>query len=271
MKSTDRTILLVVLGLVAVAGLWFGLISPKRSELAKVDDEVATTQASVAQAEELALAAVEAKDDYKSDYERLIVLGKAVPGDDDVASLMDQIDGLATRAGVTFSGLKLSADVASAEAAPTPAAALPAEQPAEGDAPAPTAAPATETAVAGLPLGATVGTAGLPVMPYDLTFKGTFFDIADFMAGLDGLVRAGEHDLTVDGRLLTVDGFSVTPDPNVGFPTLVASLRVTAFVVPADQGLTGGATAAAPTLAVPAEPASGTPTAPTAVATPPTP
>ncbi len=270
MKSSDRTIVLVVLGLAVVAGLWFGLISPKRSEVAKLDDEVATQQAAVSQQEQLALAAVEAKDDYKADYERLIVLGKAVPGDDDVASLMDQVNGLAERAGVTFSGLKLSADAATTDiAAPAATETPPSDQPA--DTPVPTPAPATETAVAGLPLGATVGPAGLPVMPYDLTFKGTFFDIADFMAGLDGLVRAGERDLGVDGRLLTVDGFSLAPDPNVGFPTLVASLRVTTFVAPADQGLTAGATPATPAPGTtPAETTTATP-APTAAATAPTP
>jgi Tfp pilus assembly protein PilO len=276
MKSSDRTILLVVVGLVVVGGIWFGLVSPKRSELAKLDEEVATTQAAVAQDEQLALTAAEAKDSYRPAYQRLIGLGKAVPGDDDVASLIDQVDVLATRAGVTFSGLVLAEDAAGDAAAPAPA---PATEPAagtepSGDAPATTpAAPATEAAAANLPLGATVGAAGLPVMPYDLTFSGTFFEIADFMAGLDDLVQVKGEDLGVDGRLITVDGFSLAPDGDVGFPTLTASLRVTTYVAPADQGITGGAdpAAPAPAAATPAATTPATPTAPTASVTPPAP
>ena len=50
------------------------------------------------------------------------------------------------------------------------------------------AAPATETAAANLPIGATVGSAGLPTLPYDLDFKGNFFQVADFVSGLDELI-----------------------------------------------------------------------------------
>ena len=60
-----------------------------------------------------------------------------------------------------------------------------------------------------LPLGAAVGSAGLPTMPYDLTFTGDFFDIADFMAGLDAMVKVDGKGIGVDGRLLTIDGFSL--------------------------------------------------------------
>ena len=41
---------------------------------------------------------------------------------------------------------------------------------------------ATEASAATLPLGATVGPAGLAVMPFALTFSGDFFEIADFLA-----------------------------------------------------------------------------------------
>jgi Tfp pilus assembly protein PilO len=274
MKSTDRTIVLVVLGLVVVGALWFGLISPKRSELSKLDEDLAQAQAEVTQAEQLAATAVEAKDDYRSDYERLIALGKAVPGDDDVASFIDQVDSLATRAGVDFSSLKLAAGGGgTATTTAAPAATDGSPTPAEGDdaAAATLPAPATETAAALLPLGATIGTAGLPVMPYDLIFTGTFFEVADFMASLDDLVRLKGDTLGVEGRLVTVDGFGLAPDPERGFPALAATLHVTTYVAPADQGATGGATPAAPTTAVPADASAGTPTVPTASATAPTP
>jgi Tfp pilus assembly protein PilO len=277
-KSSDRTILLVVLGLVALGALWFGVISPKRSELATLDEDVASAQVAATESEQLAAAAAEAKETYRADYRQLIVLGKAVPGDDDAASLIDQVDGLAKEAGVEFAGIRLAAEAGAADAAAAAAASpannadAPAEG-AEGDEPAaPAAVPATEAAASELPLGAAVGSAGLPVMPYDLTFTGTFFDIADFMAGLDGLVRADRDGLGVDGRLITVDSFTLAPDPDAGFPTLTASLRVTTFVAPEDQGVTGGAAPAAPApTATPAATPAPAPTAPTATATAPTP
>ena len=69
-----------------------------------------------------------------------------------------------------------------------------------------------------LPIGATVGTAGLPVMPYELVFEGGFFDIADFFGRIDGMVaQTNGEKTTVDGRLLTIDGFNFSPAPD-GLP-----------------------------------------------------
>jgi Tfp pilus assembly protein PilO len=122
-----------------------------------------------------------------------------------------------------------------------------------------TTAPATEATAATLPIGATVGTAGLPVMPYDLSFSGGFFEVADFLADLDELVDAGGSKAQVRGRLLTVDGFSLAPVENAAGgsttdPTLNVTLAVTTYLTPAEQGLVAGATPGgpAPTTPVPA-------------------
>lgn len=255
MKSSDRTILVgvAVLGLLAAA--WFMLLSPKRAELTKLNEEVAELELSAGEQEQLALAGEAAKASFDANYHRLVVLGKAVPGDDDTASLLVQTSALAGRAGLEFRTLNLSAGGVEAPAPPTAAAETTADAPAGLDpsgAAAP--APATEAAAATLPIGATVGAAGLPVMPYDLTFKGQFFDIVDFLAALDKQVRVVGDGGVVDGRLMTVDGFSLKGSATDGFPHLDASLHVTTFVAPADQGLTAGATPAAPPASVPAEP-----------------
>lgn len=90
-------------------------------------------------------------------------------------------------------------------------------------------------------------------MPYEMSFTGDFFQIADFMERLDGLVhiRGGVPD--VRGRLLTVDGFTLTPaeDDTSANPELTASLSVTTFLTPADQGITAGATPSGPATATP--------------------
>ena len=121
---------------------------------------------------------------------------------------------------------------------PAPAEVAPSTESVDTPAPAPVA---TEAAAASLPIGATVGPAGLPVMPYELQFQGDFFQIADFVAGLDKGVSAGKKgEVSVDGRLMTVDGFSLTRDLQKGFPSLLANFAVTTYVTPTEEGLTAG-------------------------------
>jgi Tfp pilus assembly protein PilO len=121
-----------------------------------------------------------------------------------------------------------------------------------------TPAAATEATAANLPLGAAVGSAGLPTMPYNLTFEGTYFDVANFLKGVDDLVHMrGSSQVAADGRLLTIDGFSLTLGGETGSsiptgktdpsnPTLEVTLAVTSYVTPSDQGLTAGATPGGP-------------------------
>jgi hypothetical protein len=111
-------------------------------------------------------------------------------------------------------------------------------------------------------------------MPYDLHLSGGFFGIADFLESLDGLVHTRNGGVTVNGRLLTVDGFSLTTgegsadsttSPTAGQAStgLQAEVAVTSFLTPADQGVTGGSTPAGPAVTdpgttVPTASASGT-------------
>ena len=250
MKSSDRKILLGVAFVGLIAAFWFMVLSPKRAEISKLDEEIASLETSVAEQEQLAAASEEAKEGYGNAYQRLVVLGKAVPADADTPSLITQVTGLAAKSGVDFRSITLADGGAAPAAAPAPA---PAPAPTEGDeaadAPPAEPVPATEVAAAMLPIGATVGAAGLPVMPYDLGFRGDFFQIADFMAEIDALVRSdpsAPDAIGVEGRLLTVNGFTLEGDSADGFPKLKAEMSVTAYVAPADQGATGGATAAAP-------------------------
>jgi Tfp pilus assembly protein PilO len=291
-KGSDKRILLIFGAIVMLGALWFGVISPKRAHLGELSDDVATKQAEVTQQEATATTAASAKKTYESDYQQLITLGKAVPADDDVSSLIDQIQGLADQSGIDFLGLSLDESGGSA-AAPAPTssssgATTGTTPPPSGDTASSgdtsstgsneaatatqTAAPATETAAADLPLGATVGAAGLPVMPYALSFRGSFFEIADFMAAIDKMVRTDAEGVQVDGRLLTVDGFDLHPD-EAGTGELSVTLNVTSYVAPADQGETAGATPTtpAPDAAAPAATPPATPAPPTAAVATPTP
>lgn len=242
MKSTNGLIVAMLAIVVLAGAFWVLALSPKREEASKLGAQVEEVKASLAKHRAEATQAVEARKGFPVDYQQLVVLGQAVPGGDETASLLVQLNQIADRAGVTFGEFKLSA--AGGEAAPAPAA----EPAPEGGAGTPASNPVspTEATASLLPLGATIGPAGLGVMPYTLTFSGDFFHIADFIRGLDSLVKTENSRVAVDGRLITIDGFSLAPDPVGGFPALQATFEVTTYLTPPSQGVTAGATPAAP-------------------------
>jgi Tfp pilus assembly protein PilO len=271
MKTSDRTLLLVVPLVAAVVALWFLVLSPKREEANKLGDQISKLERSVADQKQAADQGLVARKSFPSDYHRLVVMGKAVPADDETASLLVEVNRIAQDTGVDFRAIALTDD-ATAPTGTTTAPPAPGEPTATAPPPAPgtegesstttastTAAAPTEAAAALLPIGAAVGSAGLPVLPYNLTFRGTFFEVADFMAGIDRLVDTGRATIASDGRLVTIDGFSLSADQDHPFPSLKVQLLVKTYITPSAQGLTAGATPAGPAPAVPAQPTS-TPT-----------
>jgi Tfp pilus assembly protein PilO len=222
--ETKKTTNLVVGGMVVVAAIaiafWMLLLSPKRDEVSKFEGQVTQLEGSLAEHESEIATAEEARKQFPVDYEHLVVLGKAVPSEDETASLLVQISRIAEATGVRFQTLTLDGageTEATEETAPT----------STGESVSPTEASASLS-----PLGATVGPAGLTVMPYSLTFQGDFFKVADFIKGLDSLVKTTNEDVGVNGRLITINGFSLQEDPNAKFPMLLANFSVTTYLTP---------------------------------------
>jgi Tfp pilus assembly protein PilO len=274
MRRSELTIVLslVVIGL--MVAFWMVVLGPKRERAASLKDDVVQLQSQLTEAQQAAAAGAQERKSFPVDYRKLVVLGKAVPEDGDQASLLVQLQQIADRSGVGFQSIDLADAASTTPTAPSTSstdtsstgttspsssgssAAVPSE---------PTAA--TEASAATLPIGASVGPAGLPVMPYDLKFTGQFFQIADFLKRLDAMVRTAHGAVNVNGRLLTVDAFTLAPieagtDSVSLVPTLTADLSVTTYLTPADQGITAGATptAPAPAITTPASTATSTPT-----------
>ena len=271
MTSSNRLIVSILLVTALAVGFWVLLLGPKRSEADKLAGQVEQLQVSLAEAQSKAVEAAAARRQFPADYRQLVTLGQAVPAGDETASLFVEVSHVATRSKVSFDSIQLSSTGESAATAPAPVApapAPPATPGAESSSAVPAAAtiPPTEAAASVLPLGATIGPAGLGVMPYSLTFSGDFFHVADFINGIDSLVHTGGSTVAVDGRLVTLDGFALNADPELGFPHLNANFAVTTYVTPPTQGITAGATPSAPAPAV-ATPAAGE-EAPAAESTP---
>jgi Tfp pilus assembly protein PilO len=279
MSSANRIIVVMLVVVALAAAFWLLLLGPKRQKADDLADQVDQAKASLAESQSQAAEAAAARREFPADYQQLVVLGKAVPESDDTSSLMAELNSVAGRSKVRFDKIAIDDSAGSATAtsnmAPTPAPTTPApstppsgETAAGSSAAVPAAATVapTEAAAALLPIGATVGTAGLGVMPYDLSFSGDFFHVADFISGLDSMVHTKGTHVAVDGRLLTLDGFALNGDSDLGFPHLDASFAVTTYVTPPEQGITAGASPSGPTAPGTATPASTTPTTPSGAA-----
>lgn len=265
MKSSDRSIFLGLVILGIGAAFWFLALAPKRERAGELEEQVATVSQEVSEQEAVAAAARTAQDQYEPNFSSLVTLGKAAPPSGDQPGLIEQVTSLSKKAGTNFEGLTLGGEGsgAAAPAAPTaPAPTTPAPESSEGEGdatatPVVAAAP-TEATASSLPLGASVGPAGLGVMPYELTFSGDFFEISDLMESIDALVHSKKAEVGVRGRLLTVNSFAMAPGTEGS--DLAVSLSVTSYVLPESQGLTAGGTTTEPPASVPSPTPVATPT-----------
>jgi hypothetical protein len=239
MSSSNRVIV-AMLGVVAIAiAFWMLMLSPKKEEVAKLDKQVAQQEETLSLHRSEVQQGLAAEKAFPTEYQQLVVLGKAAPADDDTASLLVQLNRIARDSKVRFETFVLAPASGETEAPePTPPPPAPGETVSY---PSP-----TEVSASTMPLGASIGPAGLAVMPYTLTFRGSFFHVADFIHGLDALVKTKNEEVDVTGRLITINGFDLTEDSGRGFPYLEANFTVTTFLVPPEQGVTAGASPTSP-------------------------
>ena len=279
MRANERMIFIGV-GLVAlVVGFYLLVLAPKRDKVSELQGQIDQLHSSITSAEQQASYGEQARQDFPKYYGRMVVLGKAVPAEADTASLLVQLNSISDQTHLDFrsigtadggSGSGASAGGAaatgsSAPTSPTGAAqaaastastansATPTSTGSSASAATPAVAPATEASAAALPIGATVGPAGLPTLPYDLSMRGSYFNVADFIGKVDGLVEpVGDGaQLSPDGRLLTIGGFNLQLRGTGPSPRLKADFVINAYST-GSQGLTLGASPSGPAPANPA-------------------
>lgn len=280
MKGSDKAVLLGVVMAVILGFFFFTVLAPKRDQASQLGKDVSDLKAQIAQEQQVAQYGTEAQSKFPQFYARLVVLGKAVPDNADTASLLVQLSAIAHHTNVKFQGISLSATNTAASAAatagsgssstststsstgtsgsstssggtstppPPSSSSSSASSATATPAASTTPAPATEAGAANLPIGATVGSGNLGVMPYSLSFSGNYFQIADFLQGLDNLIHTRGSTVAANGRLMTIDGFSLSDPAGLGpNPQLKVTVAVTSFVTPSSQGLTAGASPSGP-------------------------
>ncbi len=287
MTGRDRKVFVIAGVLVALLASWFMVISPKRDQASKLGGQIKAEQQQLSSIHAQLAAGQAAKSSYATSYASLVRLGEAVPADDNVPSLIYQLQGAANSAHVDFQTFNLtpgasgsspaapatpppssSSSSSSSSAKPASGTATPAST-SSGSATPASSASAAQSATAGLPPGATVGPAGFPIEPFSFTFQGNFFHLADFFGRLERFVVASNQQLSVSGRLMTLNAISLGPAPS-GFPQITASISATTFLVPAAQGLMNGASPAAPpSSATPVSTSTASTAPPPAAITPP--
>jgi len=227
--ARDRIVIVIVLALAAIAAGWFFVVSPKRSQASNLSSQVSSEQSQLSSAQNEVAAGMSAKRAFAGQYAQLAKLGEAVPPDDDVPSLIVQVQAAAQAAHVSFKGLQLtgggSSSSSSSSSSPNGAAAA--------------------AAAAQLPPGASVGAAGLPTEQFTVTLSGNYFNLSKFFNSLEGFVVNVNGTLTIRGRLMTINAINLVPGPS-GFPQITATVSATTYIVPPTQGATGGATPAGP-------------------------
>jgi hypothetical protein len=244
LNESGKTVVAIVAIVVLAGAFWLVLLQPKRDKAGELSKQEAALSSEVAAAQASLITAEEAKQKFPAAYRQLVLLGKAVPVEAETPSLLVQLDGLSNGANTNFKSISLGS---SGEAA---------------------AAGEGEISTTLAPLGAAAGPAGLLAMPYALEFEGGFFEVANFMRKLDALVKTDGTEVSADGRLVMVDGFSLTPlsgEGEKGVPAdgrLAAHFSVNTYVTPPGQGLTAGATAAGPASSAEIAPAETTPDEP---------
>lgn len=226
MTGRDRIVVIIVVTLVAIVGSWLLVVQPKRDEAAKLGTQVTAAQAKLDSVRQSVASNEAARRSFSTDFATLVRLGAAVPTDDNVPSMIYQLQAAATAAHVDFRDLAL----ASGNSSTTPL---------------PGTAAATQAAAAALPPGATVGPAGFPTEPFTFTFRGNFFHLADFLGRVQRFVVANNKGVSVTGRLMTLNAISLGPGPN-GFPQISASIAASTYLIPSSEGLTNGASPTGP-------------------------
>jgi hypothetical protein len=241
MTTRDRGVLIGIVSLALLGAVWFLLVAPEREKASKLGASVSAASAQLATAEAELSSARGAQTRYAAAYASIVNLGKAVPPAQEVPSLIYQLDQASNRKQVEFNSIVTGGSGGAGSSG------------AAGGAAASAASAAASSA--------------FTQMPFTFVFNGSFFNLEHLFQQLNRFTeRTVSGSLQISGRLLTVQSVKLAPLASSGTEAskgaLSGSITATAYVLPASQGLTAGASPAGPAGAGPAASSSGSPTTP---------
>jgi hypothetical protein len=223
MTSRDRLVVMVIAVLAVLGAGWVLAVSPERKRAATLQNEVNTASSQLAAAESQLASARSAQARYSSAYASIVRLGKAVPPGREVPSLVYELAQASNQKHVDLASIVYNASgstAASASSTQAPAATL----------------------------------AGFTQMPFTFVFNGSFTDLYNLFTQLNrSTMRTASGGVEVSGRLLTIQSAKLGPlassqaaSGKGSSQLLSGTITATAYVLPAAQGLTSGATPVSP-------------------------
>jgi Tfp pilus assembly protein PilO len=233
MTPRDRIVLMVVGALVVLAAAYMLVLSPEKKRASEMQAKVETARTQLSEAQSKLAEAQQAERRYTAAYASIVSLGEAVPADREVPSLVYELDHASSKDSVNFEAIA-----------------------AGGSGPG-SSGSATEST-------ASVASGGFQQLPFTFSFKGSFEQLYKLIGRLQGFtVSSPSGSVTVSGRLLSIQGVTLSVAAGEAASSagggstaasneLTAAVTATAYVLPAGESLTGGASAAAPSGASPA-------------------
>src|SRR3954452_10383225 len=150
MVTQNKTLIMivaVVATIAALAAFWFLALAPQREQAAKLKTDISAKQGEIATNKAALAGYQQSRASYKRNYATLVRLGKAVPEDDEVRSLMVQLDDAARGTGVDFNTIQVGGGTGTTAGTGTSAPTAGAQTPPPG--------------------AVSVGTAGFSAMPFN--------------------------------------------------------------------------------------------------------
>ena len=307
LTDRDRKIVIALIPILAVVVYWFLLLGPKRQDAQTASDALSVQQERLDTARSKAEAASGAKAKFQTTYAQVVRLGKAIPTEVDMPSLLVQLDKAAEGTHIRFTKIKTGARTSGAVATSTTTSTAPAgsesgtngspvaaggqtAQSAPGGAveaannaqqtanQRSTAAENSGVSASDTQTSTTAGATdtsgqtsatpvGLDTVPLELEFDGDFFNLAGFFHDVKRFVSTASNNVAVSGRLITIEGIRWSSDEEL-FPKIKAEITATIYLAPKTQGATAGATPEGPSTPTTTPDQSTPASTPTATATP---
>jgi Tfp pilus assembly protein PilO len=120
-SDRDRKILMAIVPLLVLVAYWFLLFAPKRDAASTAATELTKQEQRRDAAKEMVDQASASKTDFAADYGEIVRMGKAIPAQVDMPSLLVQLDGAAKGTGISFTRITAGPRTAP-EVAPAPSA-----------------------------------------------------------------------------------------------------------------------------------------------------
>lgn len=204
MKSRERALVAVALLIAFVIG-YFLLVVPKHHQASQVQSEITTEQGDLTQAELAVANGLHDESEYKTYAKQLKAISTAVPGDDQIPELINQLQAASTKDKVGFQTVSVSGS---------------------------SSASTTSTATAAATSAAT--SAAFPSQSFNLSFTGNYFSVVRLLGTLASFVRADDTHVRATGRLLSIGTLSLTPGGSASSTATAGSGVVTAAITTND-------------------------------------